>query len=327
MKAVMIVPSPQGGQIGVQELPDPTPAATEVLVRVHAAGLNRGEIGIRKSLRSGKPQQNGIELAGEVIALGSDAQALNTGVKVGDRVMGHWRGGQAELATIDPRLLVKIPDRLSFIEAAAWLNVFVTSHDAMVTNAGLKRGESVLINAASSGIGVASLQIARWIGAQPVIGSSRTPSKLPVLKPYGLETGIDASLATWPEAVLEATGGNGVDVVIDSVGADVLGGNLRCMGLRGRLVSVGRLGAQRGEIDLDRVAAQRLTIIGVTFRTRTLEERIACVQRVAADLLEPLSKGEINPVVDRTFPMEEIAKAHDHMETNSHIGKLVLTMR
>lgn len=323
MKAVMIVPSPQGGQIGVQDIADPKPASSEVLVRVHAAGLNRGEIGIRKGLKAGKPQQNGIEFAGEVIELGSDAK----GVKVGDRVMGHWRGGQAELATIDPRLLVKIPDRLSFVEAAAWLNVFVTSHDAMVTNAELKRGESVLINAASSGIGVASMQVARLIGAKPIIGSSRTPSKLAALKPYGLEIGVDSSQATWPEAVLDATGGKGVDVVIDSVGADVLGGNLHCMALRGRLISVGRLGAQRGEIDLDRLSAQRLKIIGVTFRTRTLEERIACIQRAAADLLEPLARGDINPVVDRTFPMEEIAKAHDHMETNSHIGKLVLTMR
>jgi NADPH2:quinone reductase len=323
MKAVMIVPSAQGGQIGVQDIPDPQPAAGEVLVRVHAAGLNRGEIGVRKGLKSGQPQQNGIEFAGEVIELGSDAK----GVKTGDRVMGHWRGGQAELATIDPRLLVKIPDRLSWVEAAAWLNVFVTSHDAMVTNAGLSRGEAVLINAASSGIGVASLQIARLIGAKPIIGSSRTPAKLPALKPYGLEAGIDASQAGWPEAVMQATDGKGVDVVIDSVGADVLGGNLRCMALRGRLVSVGRLGAQRGEVDLDRVSAQRLRIIGVTFRTRSLAERIACIQRCAADLLEPLAKGEINPVVDRTFPLEQIAKAHDHMETNSHIGKIVLTIR
>ena len=121
MKAVLIVPSPAGGQIGVHELPDPKPAASEVLVRVHAAGLNRGEIGVRKGLKSGQPQQNGIEFAGEVIALGSDA----SGVKTGDRVMGHWRGGQAELVTVDPRLLVKIPDRLSWVEAAAWLNVFI----------------------------------------------------------------------------------------------------------------------------------------------------------------------------------------------------------
>jgi len=319
----MIVPSSSGGQISVHEIPDPAPKASEVLVRVHAAGLNRGEIGVRKALKSGQPQQNGIEFAGEVIALGSEAK----GVRAGDRVMGHWRGGQAEFVTIDPRLLVKIPERLSWVEAAAWLNVFVTSHDAMVTNAGLARGESVLINAASSGIGVASLQIARLLGAKPIVGSSRTPAKLSALKQYGLEAPIDASQASWPEAVLQATAAKGVDVVIDSVGADVLGGNLRCMALRGRLVSVGRLGAQRGEVDLDRIAAQRLKIIGVTFRTRTLDERIACVQRCAADLLEPLARGEINPVVDRTFPLEQIAQAHDHMETNSHIGKLVLTIR
>lgn len=323
MKAVMIVPATGGGRVEVADIPDPRPSPAEVLVRVHAAGVNRGEVAVRNGMRSGKPQQSGIEFAGEVIELGKDAK----GIAVGARVMGHWRGGQAELVTVDPRLLVPIPERLSWVDAAAWLNVFVTSHDAIVTNADLRPGESVLINAASSGIGVASLQIAHWIGARPVIGSTRSPQKLSLLGSYGLEAGIDASQPNWPDAVLQATDGRSVDVVIDTVGAEVLAGNLNCMAAGGRLVSVGRMSGTKAVIDLDRLSLQRLKIIGVTFRTRSMEERIACVQRCASDLLQPLDRGEINPVVERTFDFKNVAQAHDYMEKNSHIGKLVLTFR
>lgn len=322
MKAVIIVPTPDGGRIGVQDVPDPRPTESEVLVRVHAAAVNRGEIGVRKAARAGSPMRNGIEFAGEVIELGREAKS----VAVGTRVMGHWQGGQAELVAVDPRLLVPIPDRLSWIEAAAWLNVFCTAHDAIVTHARLQRGELILINAASSGIGVASLQIARWAGAAPIIATSRVAAKLTVLNSYGMDVGIDSSGADWPDAVLEATKGKGVDVVVDSVGAEALAGNLRCLSLLGRLVSVGRLSGQRAEIDLDRLALRRLTIVGVTFRTRSLDERVACIRRCAADLLGPLERGEVNPVVDRVFALEQIEHAHQYLERNSHIGKVVLTI-
>jgi NADPH2:quinone reductase len=322
MRAVMLVPGPAGATAEVRDIPQPAPRPGEVLVKVHAAGVNRGEIAVRRGLRSGSPQQSGIEFAGEVTALGDGA----SGVGVGDRVMGHWRGGQAEHVAVDPRLLVPVPQRLSWIEAAAWLNVFVTAHDAMVTNAQLKPGESVLVNAASSGIGVAALQIARLLGARPVIGSSRSAAKRSQLARHGLEHGIDPADAGWPEAVKAATGGGGVDVVIDSVGGEALPGNIDCLALKGRLVSVGRLGALRGEIDLDRVALNRLHLIGVTFRTRSLAERIACVQACARDLLPALADGRIGPVIDRTFPLAGIAAAHDYMERDNHIGKIVLTV-
>jgi NADPH:quinone reductase-like Zn-dependent oxidoreductase len=316
----MFVPRPGGAEVEIRELPSPVPSAGEALIRVRAAALNRGEISVRRGLTAGPPQQTGIEFTGEVLALGAAASRF----KVGDRVMGHWRGGQAELVAADERLLVPVPAQLSWVQAAAWLNVFVTAHDAIVTNAQLKPGESILVNAASSGIGVAALQIARFLGASPVLGSSRSPGKLEKLRAYGLTTGLDANDPAFPGAVMAATGGRGVDVLIDSVGGTVLGANLKSMALRGRMVSVGRLGANVGEIDLDFLALRRIRLIGVTFRTRTKEERIECVQRCAADLWQPLADGRLLPVVHQTFPLSEIRTAHEAMERDEHIGKLVI---
>jgi NADPH2:quinone reductase len=319
MRTVMFVPGAGGAVAEVRESPKPEAGPGEVLVRVRAAGLNRGEITIRRGLTSGAPQPTGIEFAGEIAACGAGAARF----REGDRVMGHWRGGQADYVAVDERLLVPVPPRLSWIEAGAWLNVFVTAHDAIVTNAQFKAGESILVNAASSGIGVAALQIARLLGASPVIGSSRSAAKLEKLKQYGMQVGIQAGAGD-PAAVAQATGKKGVDVLIDSVGGPVLQRNLECMAVRGRMVNIGRLGGNAGEIDLDLLALRRVKLIGVTFRTRSKEERIDCVQRCAADLWDALADGRLQPVVHRSFRMEEVKDAHACMERDEHIGKLVL---
>ena len=321
MKAVMFIPGPAGAAVEMREVPAPVPAAGEGLVRVRAAGLNRGELAVRNGLKSGTPQGTGIEFAGEVAALGAGA----TRFRLGDRVMGHWRGGQAEYVTADEGLLVPVPQRLSWVEAGAWLNVFVTAHDAIVTNAQLQAGESILINAASSGIGVAALQIARLLEAVPVIAASRTRAKLDRLAQYGMQTGVVAGPDA-AAAVMQATGKKGVDVLIDNIGGSVLKENLEVMALRGRMVSIGRLDANVGPLDLDLLAFKRVRLIGVTFRTRTTEERGACVQRCATDLLGALADGRLNPVVDRTFAMADVKAAHAYMESNEHIGKIVLEM-
>jgi NADPH2:quinone reductase len=319
MRAVMFVPRPSGAVAEVQEVPTPVPAPGEALIKVRAAGLNRGELIVRNSLKSGTPQPTGIEFAGEIAALGAGA----TRFKVGERVMGHWRGGQAEYVAADERLLVPVPPRLSWIEAGAWLNVFVTAHDAIVTNAGLKAGESILVNAASSGIGVAALQIAKLLRANPIIGSSRSPAKLEKLRKFGMQVGVVAD-SGGAAAIAEATGGKGVDVLIDSVGGNVLQQNLEAMAIRGRIISVGRLAANTGEIDLDLLALRRVKLIGVTFRTRTKEERIDCVQRCATDLWDGLADGRLQPEVYRSFRMEDVKTAHECMERDEHIGKLVI---
>lgn len=319
MRAVCFVPHPDGARPEIVDLPKPLPAPGEVLVKVHAAGLNRGEMTTRRALTSGMPQQTGIEFAGEIIEPGPGANRFAPG----ERVMGHWKGGQAEYVTVDERLLVKVPQRLSWVEAGAWLNVFVTAHDAIVTNAQLKAGESVLITAASSGIGVAALQIARLLGAQPVIGSSRSAAKLEALKACGMQVGVLAD-GGFAESAAKATDKRGVDVLIDNIGGAALKQNLEALALKGRFVSVGRLASDTAEINLDYVALRRLQLIGVTFRTRTKEERIACVQRCAADLWAALDDGRLNPVVYKSFPMSDIAAAHACMERDEHIGKIVI---
>lgn len=319
MKAVMFVPAPDGAGVEVREVDMPRAEPGEVLVRVKAAGLNRAELAIRRGLRSGAAQPSGIEFAGEVAALGAGATRFH----IGDRVMGHWRAGQAEFVAADEDLLVPVPPRLSWVEAAAWLNVFVTAHDAIVTNAQLKPGESIMVTAASSNVGIAALQIARLLGANPVIGSSRSPAKLEKLVSYGLQVGVEAG-ARGAAIILEATGRKGVDVMIDNVGGVALKQNLECMGVSGRMVSVGRLAGDVGELNLDLLALNRIKLIGVTFRTRTKRERIECVKRCANDLWGPLQEGRLSPVVHRSFPMHDIKAAHDCMEKDEHIGKLVI---
>jgi NADPH2:quinone reductase len=240
--------------------------------------------------------------------------------------MAMCSGGYAEYVTVDYRLALPVPERLSWQEAATIPVAYMTEHDALITNARLQAGESVLVNAASSGVGVAALQIARLFGARPILGTGGSPEKLAALAAFGMERGINYQRENVADAVLEATNGNGVDIVIDHVGAPLLQDHMRCMALKGRLIGVGRLGGRSADIDLDLLALKRLRLIGVTFRTRTLDERIAIAQRCATDILPALADGRLRPLIDRTFPLDEALEAQGYMASNAHMGKIVLTL-
>jgi NADPH2:quinone reductase len=320
LKAIRIVPGEHGGRPVVHQLPDPRPAAGQVLVRVHAAGINRGEIPMARRLREGPPVPSGVEFAGTVIETGADVRIWQPG----DRVMGHGPGGHAEQVLADPLALMRVPDALSWVEAAAFPNVFITAHDALVSNGELRPGETVLVNAASSGIGLAAIQIAKGLGAKSVIATSRSQAKLARVAPYGVDVAIDVTHGTQVAEVMAATGERGADIVIDSVGASVFEDNLRSMALKGRLVNIGRLGGSIARLDLDILWLRRLRLIGVTFRTRTEAERLACVQGCARDVLPLLQSGRIQLPVDRTFAFDELGEAHAYMDTDQHVGKLVL---
>lgn len=322
MKAVRVVPSPTGGKVEIQDIPVPAVGAGQVLVRVRAAGLNRGEINQARELLTGNTITTGVEFAGEVEALGEGVH----GWREGDRVMGHGRASQAEYVIADPLALMAVPDGLSWIDAAAFPNVFITAHDAVVTNGQLRAGNAVLINGASGGVAMAAIQIASLLGAKPVIATSRSAAKLDRLSQFGVDVGINASSESQVDAVMAATGDRGVDLIIDTVGGPVFEDNMKSLAVKGRLVNIARLGSNTAQIDLSLLWLKRLTLVGVTFRTRSEQERLACIQACARDMLPFLAAGRIRLPIDRTFPMTAIGEAHAYMQQDQHVGKIVLVV-
>lgn len=329
MKAMVIVPGGTGGTLELRDVPEPTPQPGQLLIRIRAAGLNRADLYQRQgsyptptAASADTPTIAGLEAAGEVAALGDGVTAF----RIGDRVMAMCFGGYAEYTTVDHRAAVRVPERLSWEEAASLPVAYMTEHDALITNARLQIGESVLINAASSGVGVAAIQLAKLFSAKPIIGTSGSSEKLQALAPLGLDLGINYRAENFADAVLKATNGNGVDIVLDHVGGAQLQDNLRCMALKGRLVSVGRLGGNVGELNMDFLALRRLQLIGVTFRTRTMEERAEIARRFTTEVLPALADGRLRPVIDRVFPLQDAPAAQEYLASNAQIGKIVLTV-
>ncbi|HXZ01161.1 MAG TPA: zinc-binding dehydrogenase [Stellaceae bacterium] len=311
----------------IREVPRPQPKSNEVLVRVRAAGLNRADLGVaaghRHGALGGAGTIVGLEWAGEVAEIGTDVK----GIKPGDRVMCSGAGGYAEYAVSDWGRVSPIPaNAMSFAQAAGLPVALQTMHDALVTNGRLQAGDSVLIQGASSGVGLMGLQIAKLMGARPVIGSSTNPDRRARLAEFGADLAIDSKDPAWPEAVAEATQGKGVDLIVDQVSASVANQNMKAAAILGRIVNVGRLGGTRGEFDFDLHALKRLDYIGVTFRTRSLEEVREIVRRMRADLWGAVEAGKLALPIDRSFPLDEAAQALAHMRANAHFGKIVLTM-
>lgn len=322
MQAWFTVPTPGGAVFELREAPMPSAGPGQVVVAVRASGTNRGELIRAREVRSGAPARAGGEFAGQILALGDGVR----GWVPGDRVMGRAAGSYAPFVAAASRALMRIPDGMPWAEAAAIPNVFVTAHDALVTNGEMAPGESVVVTAGPSGVGTAAIQIARHLGATPVLATTRTPAKAAALAALGAHEVVDTRDAGWADAVLRATGGRGVDVIIDHVGGSMLADNIRTLAIKGRLVSVGRNASRVGDCDLDEVARKRARIIGVTFRTRTAEESLQCSERFAADLLEAFSKGQLRPTLDRAFPFARLADAHAYMLSDAQTGKIVLTV-
>ncbi len=326
MKAVCIETIDGKPELVMRDLPRPSPGPEEVLVRVRYAGVNFADL-YRAPRHFGTSDIQeapiaGLEMAGEIAEVGSAVPAM----KIGMRVMGAASGSYAEYCCIHHSLLMQVPDNLSWAQAAATSAVFMTAHDALVTNGEFKPGESVLVQAASSGVGIAAVQLARLLGAGMVIGTSGSPAKLEKLASLGLQHGIDSKSQDFVEEVLKATGGRGADVVIENIGGDTLPGDVRCAAVKCRIVNVGRLGKWVGELDLDEHSRKRIKLIGVTFRTRSVEEHAEVARRAAAVLLPALEAGTLRPVVDREFPLDAASQAQDYMRSGKHFGKLVLNV-
>jgi NADPH2:quinone reductase len=327
MRAAIV--DPQSRSLEIREVPDPEARAGELLVRVRAAGLNRADlaarsgayrVGVRPTSPSG-PFVGGGELAGEVVAVGSGV----SGWSPGDRVMAMG-AGYAELARVDARLALPVPASYGWEEAGTTPVALLTAHDALVTNGALREGESVLVHAASSGVGVTALKLARHKRAGTVFGTSRSGWKLERLRDQGLDVGIDTTRESIPAVVHAHTAQRGVDLVVDNIGAGVLGATLEAAAIRARIVQVGRLGGRRDELDLDELARRRISLIGVTFRTRSAEERALVVARCLEDVGDVLAAGAFRPLVDRTFKLDEVEAAQRALAENAHVGKIALVI-
>jgi putative PIG3 family NAD(P)H quinone oxidoreductase len=305
----------------------PPPGRGEVRVRIRAAAVNRADLlqraGSYPAPPDSPPDIPGLEFAGELDAIGEGV----TDAALGDRVLGLCGGGAyAEAITVAARTVARLPETLELTDGAAIPEAFITAWDALVEQAGLRAGETVLVHAVGSGVGTAAVQVAHAVGAR-VIGTARTADKLERARPLGLDAGVhierDGGFA--PE-VMRATAGRGVDVVLDLVGGPYLAENLACVALRARIVQVGLLAGTLAEIDLGRLMQRRARLIGTMLRARPLEEKIAAVQQMARHLLPLFERGALRPIVDRVFPLAEAAAAHAYVASNRGFGKVVLSV-
>ena len=302
------------------DAPAPVARPGQVLLKMHAAGLNRGEFIPGGLIKGGAAKPAGIEGAGEIVALGAGV----SGLRVGQRVMGRCAGAFAEYAVMDAREAMPIPAGLSMEAAAAVPLTFLVVHDMLVLQGRLQRDEWLLITGVSSGVGVASLQAAKALGAR-VIGTSGSPEKLARLSALGLDVAIATREPDFAARVAEATGGHGADLVVNTVGGSVFAECLRTMAFEGRLATVGYVDRTlTAEIDLQALHAKRLTLFGVSNKMRSGDQRAAGVPAFVADWLPAIADGRIQPFVDRVFPFDELAAAQARMESNAHVGKIVL---
>jgi NADPH2:quinone reductase len=246
------------------------------------------------------------------------------GFTPGDRVMCSGAGGYAEYAVADAGRTLKLESDFDLRQAAVLPLALLTAHDALITHGRLPKGGAVLVQGASSAVGLMALQIARLTGAAIIAGTSSNAERRGRLTEFGATLALDPSDASWPDALLAATGGKGVDVVVDMVSGPAVNLCMKAAALRGRIVNVGRLGGVRAEFDFDLHAARRLDYIGVTFRTRTLAEVREIVSRMHGDLWDHVMAGRLCLPIDSVFPLSDAPAAHKRMAANAHFGKIAL---
>lgn len=326
MRAVT-APQPGGPDaLRVVEVPDPVPGPGELLVAVHAAGVNRGDVMQRRGRYpppQGVTEVLGLEMAGEVAAVGGEVTGWSPGEGVCAVVAG---GGYAELVTVPAAVALPIPQGLTLTEAAAVPEVFATAHDNVLVRGRLTAGETLLVHGGSSGVGTAAIQLARRHGCR-VIVTAGSAAKLTACADLGADVGINYHESDFADVVAEETGGRGVDVVLDIMGAAYLERNLACLAVEGRLVVIGLMGGTRAEVDLAPMLARRLTMAASTLRARTIPEKAAVAERLRREVWPGFADGTLRPVIDRVLPLPQAAEAHRVMEAGEHVGKIVLTVR
>jgi NADPH:quinone reductase-like Zn-dependent oxidoreductase len=306
-----------------REVPVPQPKAGEILVKVRAASLNRGELLASISLhRADVPHPAGGDCAGEVQGVGEGVTAF----KPGDRVLGRARGSFAEWVAMSVQQAALVPQRLTWEQAATVPISSITAYEAICGYGKLKAGETLLVVGATSGVGVVGVQIGKFLGAK-VIGVSRSAAKLEKLKGVGLDIGIVGSGGGFADKVLAATGGQGVNLAINLVGGSAFPDCVRSLANQGRLAIIGYVdGQHHAEIDLETVHGKRLQIFGVSNTLLTPAQRAEAMRGFVRDLLPGYADGRITPVIDKVFPFDELPAAKAYVETDAQLGKVVVKL-
>jgi NADPH2:quinone reductase len=321
MKSYFMLSDGHTATLELRDAPIPTPSANQVLVKMKAASLNRGEFILSHGLHKvGAAKAIGMEGAGEVVAVGASV----TSCKVGDRVMGRCAGAFSEYALMDSREAIAIPANLTLEAASSVPLTFLVVYDMLVLQGRLAKDEWLLINGVSSGVGVAALQMGHALGAK-VIGTSGSSDKLARLKPLGLDVPIQSRAADFYDTVMAVTGGKGVNLVVNTVGGSVFAENVRCTQFEARLATVGYVdGVLNANIDIEALHAKRLTLFGVSNKQRTPDQKAASLPRFKAEIVPMFADDRITPLVDKVFSFNELPAAKTAMDSNLHVGKIVL---
>jgi len=321
MKSWWIKTADHAMALELRDIAIPQPGPGQVLIRIRAAALNRGEFIAGHGLHTAAvARPAGFEAAGEVTALGEGV----TRWKVGDRIMGRCDGAFAEYGCMTADEVFAAPPRLTWEQAAASTIVFLTVYESVMAHGQLAAGEWMLVAGISSGVGVAALQVGKALGAR-VIGTSGSLEKLERLKALGLDVALHTRTPDFAPAVMQATQNRGVDLVVNNVGGSFFGACIEAMGFQARLAMVGYVDGQvESRIDLSALHSKRLQLFGVSNKMRTVSHRIAAAKALERDLLPMLADGRVTPLVDQVFALDDLPAAQQCMQSNQHLGKLVV---
>ena len=308
----------------LEDMPTLTLGPGELLVRTKAAGINRVDQFATGSHFGHSPPVPlpipGLEAAGEVVSVGPDV----AGYKGGERVAAMVQGGCAEYVRMNAVLAMAVPSGMTWVYAAALPVSYLTAHNALFALGQLPSGGKLLIHAVTSGVGIGALQLAALHRTSVIIGTSTSSAKLEKLRALGLHCGIADPYAGFADKVLQNTGGNGVDMVLDNIGGALLNDTMRCTALGGAVVNVGRFGGSKAEIDLNLHAARRIRLLGATFRSRSLDQHAAIVRSFMSEHGQALADGSLAPVIDSVFPFQELPAAVERSMQRAQLGKIVV---